>query len=171
MNPKKVRTEYGKFVYLLQDAVRVEQEGLLEYGNDEDADDNNKHNNGSDHHHHHYTSLIAPIERVYKFLEERNGLDLLRDKDIEIATEEILAKPGKTRQRIDQEDIHLCLYSICDNNSFLNSNRVLIDKVIAFLKTQFSPMAQLSSVSSTSQEYSLAIVKGQEGAQLSHSHE
>ena len=195
MNPEKMRTEYGKLIYLLQDAVRLEQEGLLEYGDDdEDDDQNNNNNHGStgDHHHHHYTSLIAPIETVYKFLEERDGLDLLRDKNIETATQEILATLGKSRQQIDHEirrkeravsqikreyrskylsseDIHLCLYSICDNNSFLNSNRVPIDKVIASLKTQFSPTAHLFS--STSQEYSLAIVKGQEGARLSHSHE
>jgi hypothetical protein len=185
MNPEKMRTEYGKLIYLLQDAVRLEQEGVLDYGDDDD-DDNNTNNNNN--HHLHHTSLIAPIQTVYKFLEERGGLDLLRDKDIEVATEEILATPGKTRARIDQEirrkeravahlkgryqsrrlstdDIHLCLYSICDNNSFLNSNRVPIDKVIDFLKTHFSPS------SSSSQEYSLAIVKGQQGARLSHSHE
>jgi len=130
---------------------------------------------------------------VYKFLEERDGLDLLRDKNIEIATEEILATPGKTRARIDQEirrkeravaqlkkqyrstnlsmeDIHLCLYSICDNNSFLNSNRVPIDKVIDFLKTHFSPTT-ITTTRTGNNEYSLAIVKGQEGARLSHSHE
>ena len=74
------------------------------------------------------------IETVYKFLEERNGLDVLDDKFIEIATKEILAEK-KTRAQISHEikrkekavsiikqkyrtsslsseDIHLCLYSI-----------------------------------------------------------
>jgi hypothetical protein len=186
MNPEKMRTEYGKLVYLLQDAVLFEQEGLLDYGLDDDEDDGGGHSN----HHHHATSLIAPIKTVYKFLEDKNGLALLRDQHIEIATEEILATPGKTRHVIDQqirrkelavarlkrqyrstelstEDIHLCLYSICDNNSFLNSNRVPIDKVIEFLKTHFSP----TKAAVTDEEYSLAIVKGQDGARLSHSHE
>jgi hypothetical protein len=111
----------------------------------------------------------------------------LEDKLIEIATEEILALPGKTRgkiegeirrkeravaqlkrnsrsQHISQEDIHLCLYSICDNNSFLNSNRVPVDTVIAFLEKHFSP-------TKLDPQYSLSIVKGEEGARLSHSHE
>jgi hypothetical protein len=123
---------------------------------------------------------------VYKFLEERNGLALLEDGLIERATEEILALK-KSRAQIDNdirrkeqavsalkrkhkssqlsmEDIHLCLYSICDNNSFLNSNRVPIDKVITFLQTHFSP-------SRVEDGYSLSIVSGQDGARLSHNHE
>ncbi|KAL3918319.1 MAG: hypothetical protein SGILL_004298 [Bacillariaceae sp.] len=71
--------------------------------------------------------------------------------------------------QLSTEDIHLCLYSICDNNSFLNSNRVPIDKVIDSLKTHFSPTT--AAATHDDQEYSLAIVKGQEGARLSHSHE
>jgi hypothetical protein len=71
---------------------------------------------------------------VYKFLEERDGLDVLDDQFIDIATREILAEK-KTRAQISvdikrkekavalikqkyrrpslsSEDIHLCLYSI-----------------------------------------------------------
>lgn len=201
MNPEKMRTEYGKLVYLLQDAVRLEQEGVL--GGDGDVEGEERGGGRSGDNKENKMSLIAPIQTVYKFLEERNGLALLRDKDIEVATEEILATPGKTRTRIDNEirrkeravtqlkrqygnksrdltteDIHLCLYSICDNNSFLNSNRVPIDKVIAFLKTNFSPKqnrggddAKSSINNSSNNRYSLAIVHGEEGARLSHSHE
>ena len=160
MNPEKMRTEYGKLIYLLQDAVMVQQ--------------------------HLGFSVKTPIETVYKFLQERNGLALLEDKWIEIATEEILAgrksrdqinveirrkekavQALKRRYKSDQlsfEDIHLCLYSICDNNSFLNSNRVPIDKVIASLQEQFSP-------DKIDKGYSLSIVSGQDGARLSHNHE
>jgi hypothetical protein len=161
MNPEKMRTEYGKLIYLLQDAVSPSVRPHLGF------------------------SVKSPIESVYKFLEERDGLALLSDKLIETATEEILA--GKSRAKVDaqirakeravaiikkkyhtttlsSEDIHLCLYSVCDNNSFLNSNRVPVDKIIDFLETHFSP--------STVQEgYSLSIVSGEEGARLSHSHE
>lgn len=71
---------------------------------------------------------------MYKFLEERNGLGLLEDDLIDIATREVLAEK-KTRSQIGLEikrkekavailkqnyrssllssdDIHLCLYSI-----------------------------------------------------------
>jgi hypothetical protein len=108
-NPEKMRTEYGKLVYMLQDAVRLQQQYLG-------------------------FQVVSPIESVYKFLEERNGLGVLNDKLIETATEEIMAGK-KSRSQIDSEikrkeravqqikrnyksdklsteDIHLCLYSI-----------------------------------------------------------
>jgi hypothetical protein len=160
MNPEKMRTEYGKLIYLLQDAVSPSVRPHLGF------------------------SVKSPIESVYKFLEERNGLALLSDKLIETATEEILS--GKSRMAVDNqikakeravayikkkyrteklstEDIHLCLYSICDNNSFLNSNRVPVDKIIEFLQVHFSPDKHTEG-------YSLSIVSGEEGARLSHSH-
>jgi hypothetical protein len=211
MNPEKMRTEYGKLIYLMQDAVRLEQDGLLDYGTEdgdedeeeeegEDDDDYCSHNNDNHGRKLRFaTSLVAPIQTVYRFLDERKGLALLRDKNIEIATEEILATPGKSRAMVDNQirrkeravvqlkrqyqstslstdDIHLCLYSICDNNSFLNSNRVPIDKVIDFLKSNFSPTADKQSSCSDEDgidhdEFSLAIVKGEQGARLSHSHE
>jgi Protein of unknown function (DUF2009) len=110
MNPEKLRTEYGKMIYLLQDAVSPTVQPHLAF------------------------SAKSPIESVYKFLEERDGLALLSDKLIEIATAEILAG-RKSRSTIDNEirqkeravamikrnyrstklssdDIHLCLYSI-----------------------------------------------------------
>jgi hypothetical protein len=162
MNPEKMRTEYGKLIYLIQDAVSPSVQPHLGF------------------------SCKGRIESVYKFLEERRGLAVLEDKLIEVATEEILAEK-KTRARINQEirrkeravatikskyqnrhlseeDIHLCLYSICDNNSFLNSNRVPVDKIIEYLKKYFAP-------SNIQEGYSLSIVSGQDGARLSHSHE
>lgn len=63
MNPEKMRTEYGKLIYLLQDAVSPSVKPHLGFG------------------------VKAPIETVYKFLEERGGLGLLKDKNIERATE------------------------------------------------------------------------------------
>eukprot|EP00540_Astrosyne_radiata_P010705 CAMPEP_0116857942 /NCGR_PEP_ID=MMETSP0418-20121206/20851_1 /TAXON_ID=1158023 /ORGANISM="Astrosyne radiata, Strain 13vi08-1A" /LENGTH=436 /DNA_ID=CAMNT_0004491717 /DNA_START=119 /DNA_END=1429 /DNA_ORIENTATION=- len=162
MNPEKMRTEYGKLIYLLQDAVSPTAQPHLEF------------------------SCNGSIETVYKFLEQRQGIALLEDKNIEIATEEVLAE-RKTRakiaaeikrkekaveqlkikyrsSRLSSEEIHLCLYSICDNNSFLNSNRVPIDKIIMFLQKYFRP-------DQFEDGYSLSIVSGVDGARLSHSHE
>lgn len=110
MNPEKMRTEYGKLIYLLQDAVSPSIMPHLSF------------------------TCKGQIETVYKFLEDRNGLGLLEDPLIEIATREVLAGK-KTRQMISleirkkeravahlkqnyqnrnlsSEDIHLCLYSI-----------------------------------------------------------
>lgn len=52
----------------------------------------------------------------------------------------------------------------CDNDSFLNSNRVPIDKMIAFLEQYFSPDTPGDDA------YSLAISAGEDGARLTHSH-
>lgn len=110
MNPEKMRTEYGKLIYLLQDAVSPSIQPHLSF------------------------SCKGKIETVYKFLEERKGLGLLDDPLIEIATREVLAEK-KTRQqisleirrkeravahlkqtyrnpRLSAEDVHQCLYSI-----------------------------------------------------------
>ena len=51
-----------------------------------------------------------------------------------------------------------------DNDSFLNSNRVPIDKVIDYLQHFFSP-------DKMEEGYSLSIVSGQDGSRLSHSHD
>jgi len=162
MNPEKMRENYGKLIFLLQDAVSPTVQPHLGF------------------------SAKQPIQTVYTFLKEKNGLALLDDKLIELATMEVLAD-NKTRAKIQQEikrkekavstlkqthrsshltpdDIHLCLYSICDNNSFLNSNRLPIDKIISYLQKLFHP-------SRISPGYSLAIISGQDGARLSHSHE
>jgi hypothetical protein len=60
-------------------------------------------------------------------------------------------------------NIVLCTPS-SDNDSFLNSNRVPIDKAIDYLKFFFSP-------DKMEEGYSLSIVSGQDGSRLSHSHE
>jgi hypothetical protein len=78
MNPATMRTEYGKLIYLLQDFVRLQADGHLDGVFVKNI------------------SLIAPIQTVYTFLEQRQGLGMLEDKWITVATEEILAL-GKSR--------------------------------------------------------------------------
>jgi len=163
MNPEKMRSEYGKLLYLIQDAVSPDIRPDLGF------------------------NVKGELRTVYEFLKERAAEGMLDDKYIEVATREILPDRGKTRAQIQKEirqkekavaylkekysgyrlsedDIHMCLYSICDNNSFLNSNRLPIDKVIGYLKQYFSPKNIVEG-------YSLAIVNGSEGSRLSHSHE
>ena len=162
MNPEKMRTEYGKLIYVLQDAVSPTVQPHLGF------------------------SVVGPIVTVYDFLKERSGVKVLDDKLIEVATEEI---DGRKKTRIDiraeikrkekavatikakyrsssltEDDIHLALYSIGDNNSFLHSDRVPIDRIIAFLHSSFPP-------AKPEEGYSLSIESGENGARLSHSHE
>ncbi len=57
-----------------------------------------------------------------------------------------------------------CIYSISDNNSYLLFNRDPIDRAIQYLRNYFSPD------DTSSDESSLAIQFGREGARLSHNH-
>jgi hypothetical protein len=174
MNPEKMRGEYGKLAYLLQDAVSPTIMRHL------------------------HVKVVGELQTVYTLLEAKGvcvcvcvclcmclcvfvsvcvcvqqilpdpshsltfththththtpkkktgGLAVLDDVPlIYTATQEILPDPSKSRAQIQgeikkkeraiealvakyrsmslrEEEIRLCLYSICDNHSFLNSNR------------------------------------------------
>jgi Protein of unknown function (DUF2009) len=137
-NPEKMRSEYGKLVFLVQDAVSSETKPLL----------------GVD--------INIPVKTVYALLESCGGLALLDDPHIATATEEILPSKSKNRSniqleikrkeraaeiicnkymtnRLSKDDIRLCLYSISDNNSFLNSNRKPILEFSNMLQKYFLP--------------------------------
>ncbi|GMI32642.1 hypothetical protein TrCOL_g12184 [Triparma columacea] len=162
MNPDKMRGEYGMLVMVMMDATKGEIKEELGF------------------------DIRKDLVTVYKFLEEHGGTDLLRDKYIEIATQEILAgkkdrgtiqheirkkekavkylKEKYSTVQLSEDDIHTCLYSISDNNSFLNSNRLPVDKMIKYLEKYFHPKQM-------EEGYSLSIVEGEDGARLNHSHE
>jgi len=162
MNPEKMRAEYGTLIMLLMDMTNGTIREELNF------------------------DVREELNTVHKFLEEHDGTDLLRDRLIETATQEILAgrkerhviqqeirrkeravkvlKEKYSSHKLSEDDIHTCLYSISDNNSFLNSNRLPVDKMIAYLQEYFDPKE-------IEEGYSLSIVKGNDGARLSHSHE
>jgi len=162
MNPEKMRSTYGKLVYLLQDSVNSEIQELLQF------------------------SCSKSIKTVFTVLTEHDSLALLKDPHIMTATREV-SPDGKSRGQIRQEikekeravkylseryatsslakeDIETLLYSIGDNNSYLTFNRDPVDKMIALLKQYFSP-------TNIEEGYSLAISYGQKGARLTHNHE
>lgn len=163
LNPEKMRSEYGQLVYLLQDA----------------AIDELRESIGVD--------LAAPVRTVYSLLRDKDGLALLEDPLVRDAASEVLPDPTKSRahiqhaikrkehavkvlgrryasNRLSVEDIELCLCSICDNESYLNSNRLPIDQTLAMLREYFDP------ASIANDDTSLAISHGDSGARLSHSH-
>lgn len=72
MNPDKMRSEYGKLVYLLMDSADSQLQGLLEF------------------------KCVRPLRTVYTLLEENNGLQLLQDPLVEAATAEIVAGKAYT---------------------------------------------------------------------------
>ncbi|KAF9992702.1 hypothetical protein BGZ65_011910, partial [Modicella reniformis] len=78
MNPEKMRSAYGKLIYLLMDSNIPEIESTLGF------------------------SCVVPIKTVYLFLESRSGLDVLKNDLVADATKEIIPE-GKTRQQIQME--------------------------------------------------------------------
>ncbi|KAF9316768.1 hypothetical protein BG003_001565 [Podila horticola] len=162
MNPEKMRSAYGKLMYLLMDSNIEEIESTLGF------------------------SCVIPIKTVYGFLKDRGGLDVLGNDLVADATKEIISD-GKTRQQIQTEirkkeraievlsrkyangnltpdEIKVCLYSIGDNHSFLRTNRDPCDKMLRYLTMFFQP-------NTVEEGFSLAIQSGRQGARLTHNHE
>jgi len=157
-----MRGDYGKLIYLLQDSQLEKVKSHLNI------------------------DLVSPVKTVFDLLEQNGALGLLYEKDVAIATREIIPD-GKTRPQINEEikakeraveylarkysekgklsrdEVRKCLYSIADNHSFLRISRDTIDKMISYLKAYFDP-------EKPEEHYSLGIQVGIEGARLSHSH-
>lgn len=162
MNPDKMRTTYGKLIYLLQDSQNPDVKDMLGF------------------------SCVKPIQTVYTVLEQHDALDLLKDDLITVATKEIYSegRPRREVQRdikskeraieqlsmnyqnqgLTQEQIRQCLYSIGDNHAFLRANRDPCEKMIGYLKEHFHPTSAKEPLTS------LAIRSGRGGARLSHDH-
>ncbi|CAO3703582.1 unnamed protein product [Rhizopus stolonifer] len=163
MNPEKMRSAYGKLMYLLSDSMIPEVKEMLGF------------------------ECVIPIKTVYSFLEETNGLKVLHEDIILLATREIIPE-GKTRPQIQAEikrkersieilsrkyqskklsadEIRHCLYSIGDNNAYLRSNRDPCEKMIRYLEKFFNPKEDSNG------EFSLSIANGSQGHRLSHDHE
>ncbi|KAG0786941.1 hypothetical protein G6F21_008241 [Rhizopus arrhizus] len=163
MNPEKMRSAYGKLMYLLSDSMIPEVKDMLGF------------------------DCVVPIKTVYSFLKEKNGLKVLHEDIVLLATKEIIPD-GKTRPQIQAEikrkeksieilsrkyqskylsadEIRHCLYSIGDNNAYLRSNRDPCEKMIFYLEKFFNPKDKSDN------DYSLSIAYGNQGHRLSHDHE
>ncbi|KAG1057467.1 hypothetical protein G6F43_000691 [Rhizopus delemar] len=161
MNPEKMRSTYGKLIYMLMDSVIPEVEDYLGF------------------------SCVIPIKTVYDFLKSHELVDLLHDDNIVLATREITTE-FKTREQVDgevsrkqnavralcekyanesvtKEDVERCILSISDNNAFLKANRDPCEKMLKYLAKYFNPAKHDDG-------YSLAISAGRNGHRLTHSH-
>ncbi|GAN04440.1 conserved hypothetical protein [Mucor ambiguus] len=161
MNPEKMRSNYGKLMYMLMDSVIPEVEDYLGF------------------------SCVIPIKTVYDFLKSRESVEVLHDDNIVLATREI-SPEMKTREQIDaevqrkqyaiqsicekhandsisKEEIERCLLSMSDNNAFLKANRDPCDKMLKYLSKYFTPIKH-------DHGYTLAISAGRHGHRLTHSH-
>ncbi|KAL1934812.1 hypothetical protein VTP01DRAFT_6994 [Rhizomucor pusillus] len=161
MNPEKMRSTYGKLMYMLMDSVMPEVEDMLGF------------------------SCVIPIKTVFDYLKANDCLELLHDDAIALATREISTE-FKSRAQIDAEvqrkkraiemlsqkyandrvsadDIVRCLASLSDNHAYLKANRDPCEKMLKYLTKYFNP-------TKTESGYSLAIVAGRHGHRLTHSH-
>ncbi|KAJ2083679.1 hypothetical protein H4R24_000637 [Coemansia sp. RSA 988] len=162
MNPEKMRNEYGKLMYMLQDSQLSDVQGMLGF------------------------SAVAPIKTVYSVLESLGVTYVLEDEMVAVATKEIVAQ-GKARSQVQleikqkeraieylckayathdcpAEVIRQCLYSIGDNHAYLRFNRDPCDRMLGYLTRLFDAQKSESEI------LSLAILYGRDGARLSHSH-
>lgn len=148
-NPDKMRNEYGKMLYLLQDSVKTEVYEKMKM------------------------SLVKPIKSVYSILENANLSKLFFDSDFLVAIGD-KKSDSKTKDKIikelskkyandllNAEKIEQCLLSIGDSNSFIESNVLPITKMIQYLKKYFKEEKD---------DTSLTIRYGEEGSCLSHGH-
>mmetsp|Transcript_17257 Transcript_17257/g.33586 ORF Transcript_17257/g.33586 Transcript_17257/m.33586 type:complete len:601 (-) Transcript_17257:211-2013(-) len=162
LNPERMRSAYGKLIYLLQDSQQEEIREMMEF------------------------SLVRPLQSVHRFLTEKKMLPMLKDPLLHAATR-VIAEKGKSRSQIQHElqkkrraynrvkdkyigeggmseqDVELVMGSIADNNYFLKFNRDPCDEMIEYLRTRFNPEEEKEG-------YSLAIGYGTGGARLSHGH-
>ena len=72
--------------------------------------------------------------------------------------------PSRMATDLTAEEVRLCLYSLSDNQSFLNTNKRPIEECQALLERYFCEADGADPASS------LAIDDGRDGARLSHSH-
>lgn len=159
-NPDRMRSTYGKMMFMIQDSLIPEVSETLGF------------------------DLYAPVITVYSYLDANDSLKILEDDLLLAATQEILPE-GKSRaiiqseiktkeraielicrkhgsQDLAKESIRQALYSIGDNNAFLRANRDPVQKIRHLLFAHFSP---------DKPEPSLAISAGFRGARLSHNHQ
>ena len=169
MNPEKLRSDYGKLIYMLQDSSTAKCAKLLDL------------------------PLIEPVRSAYQVLEEGGAAAMLDDDLMETATRQIADDKTKPRHEIQRSIkakeraiktlsrkyatntgrrgegitptvITSVLYSMGDNSAYLGGHALPVERMIRLLTKHFSP-------STVEDGFSLAISSGsEEGARLTHSH-
>ncbi len=102
MNPEKMRSEYGKLIYMLQDSMLPHVQELLNF------------------------KVVKPMTTVHSYLSDRDAEELLTDPLMAIATREILSE-GKSRHEVSKEvRINtIILYGLYSTSFALKSNFLL----------------------------------------------
>ncbi|CAI5715828.1 unnamed protein product [Peronospora farinosa] len=107
----------------------------------------------------------AKIRTVHDVAEAGGALDMLHSAPDKAEGAGIQALSDKYEsRRFSRDCLQQCLYSIADNNYHLYFERDPIDRMIKLLITNFNPDDEDG-------DSSLAIISGNDGARLSHSHD
>lgn len=162
MNPDLLRTDYVKFLYLMQDAMSPEAQDLLQF------------------------KICTPIKTVGWLVDQCAISSLLRDERLGIcvtpvpniadraklnkalrfkdATVKRVSKEYASKAGVDREVVELIIFSLNDANCFANSNVDSTTELISLLKSRFS------SETPSSRLKDLGITEGQDGSRLTHEH-
>lgn len=158
MNPEAMRSNYGKMIYMLQDASDQNISRALQ------------------------VSLSKPIDTVFHFLQSREALAMLCDPLFDtacgtgISSESestpalkaaALATLGQSysHEKLSVDDITRCVASFGDNASYIKLNVGPINRMLALLSEFFQDAKPPSGHAAN-----LAISAGRGGARLTHSH-
>lgn len=151
LNPDKMRSSYGKLLYILMDSVDpdvVKAKGF---------------------------NLIRPIQTVEEICKEMNS-NLLNDEALLVACQEITtANPQIQRKKVEARQYLVDKYgpnsirvveSLEDALSFQRSNRDPVDEILLLLQEHFSP-----SKEPTNSDFSLSLNgRRSAGHKLNHDH-
>lgn len=165
MNPDLLRTDYVKFLYLLQDAVRHDviatlgfnpvspvltvQDYLKNLGADQLLSDSR------------LGICITPVPKI----DSRSKLNkALRFKDVSVTrvSKDVAAKA--TGANVTAENIEIAIRSLNDANCFSNDNADSADKMMKLLQKYFS------NCQPNSPTFDLTITEGLDGSRLTHEH-
>ena len=156
MNPQKMRSDYGKMMYLLMDSQRPEVAEILQI------------------------NLVKPIHTVGQLLQAKHGEGILASEDLDDATRDLsndthdstqlLLLQQQKREAIgrildkystkdlSRDEITRVLDSISDANNFLANNEQPVTRMLELLKTNFDNAGPKGNVKGG--DFSLAIGRG-----------
>ena len=161
MNPDMLRTDYVKFLYMVQDAVQSESvQEMLGF------------------------SVVMPVVTVGAAIAALNAEDVLTDERLPLAITPVPMMSNRTQlnkalrfkditvNRIleqhargkQKDEVEQCIRSLNDANDFANDNVESTIQLLGLLKKYFSPESKPDD------KYTLAITEGQSGSRLTHDH-
>jgi len=154
MNPDKMRSTYGKLMFLLQDAQSSEIQQALGF------------------------RVVRAMLTVEKELDELDALELLQEPDLRAAVsavrpgESVDAKHDATARLVAKYgagDAATCariervLVSVADDEALTLAHVAPVERMLDMLREHFDP-------TTSEKGFSLAISAGRQGARLTHSH-